>query len=1133
MANYDNSRKPKYKYGLLESPNTSYFSSSSANELNVTPNQQRSKGTTPGNFTGIRDASPLSDDVRSPLMSRQQNAWNRQVRPSHDSSIATVANISGISSIAGEQRGRSTEKTSNSDTLFASAENSTLRVKECMRTPKNTALSRPSTSSDSSHVFQLPTGRAPRKTPKLTPGRSSSHTTPRAVDSTLSGASSSSTPITPGHSRRTPRSARSDVTDTPRITESSNIVAIVEGRGLAKGEIGMASIDLRHPVLQLSQFSDSQTYVKTITRLHLLSPIEVIFPSTMCDAGNKVKIFRVVSDNFQNCNITTVQRHYFNEGKGLDYIKQLCVKERNSVEMDVNGKYYCLAATAALVKYVEFIQNTLFANFSLSIVFKGSEQTTLVDASTASALELVINLKNPKSEETLFGVLNHTRTAGGARMLRSNILQPPNDLETITSRHDCVQELTDEKDLFYGLKACLDRFDVDLDHLLSSLVQIPKQETERTAENKITSCILLKHILQLVPALEETLTNARSELFQAYHATMKDTRFGTILDKILSVIREGAQYQKGNLNMKTQKCFAVKEGINGLLDAARRTFSELIEDINEAITQLAEKHNLPIKCAYNASRGFFIQMTLSDRGGCPELPSSFIKVSKSKKTLSCTTSDMICMNERVNQAVKSIYAMANEVVSDMLTEIRDSIGCLYNLSETISTLDMLVSFAHIASTTEYVRPEFTDTLAVKQGRHPVLEKIMKREKPIPNNIYASDETNFNIITGPNMSGKSTYLKQVALLQIMAQIGSFVPAEYASFRLSDQIFSRVGSDDDIETNSSTFMVEMKEINYIIQNVTGNSLVIIDELGRGTSSEEGVGLCWAISEFLLSQKAFTLFATHFLELCRLEKIYPNVENFHFKIDHVTTVHGSLHKVIYTYVLSRGHTREKHYGLQLAELFNFPPSLITRARDVAKSIQESNEETDLVVAQQQKKEKAIYRLATRLLQASRSSVLEGEALKKFLQSLKGRYLADISDRNNDNENETSSPENQPISGRENEPITSHEEEIINANQNQPSSGHVNEPITSHEKEVINADQNQPITGYENEPNFSREKEVISAIQNEPIEIDQNQTTRSTENQLMSDGGERRITDIVNQPFVRVGSTFNPNLSSTGSLN
>ncbi|XP_071668900.1 mutS protein homolog 4 isoform X3 [Patagioenas fasciata] len=718
---------------------------------------------------------------------------------------------------------------------------------------------------------------------------------------------------------------------------ASVITAVVEGRGLARGEVGMASIDLKNPEMLLSQFADNTTYAKVITKLKILTPLEIIMSNTACDIGNTTKLFSLITEHFKNVTFTTVQRKYFNETKGLEYIEQLCASEFSTIFMEVQSKYYCLAAAAALLKYVEFIQNSVYAPKSLKVRFQGSEKTAMIDSASAQNLELVINNRDSRNSHTLFGVLNYTKTPGGSRRLRSNILEPPVDAETINMRLDCVQELLQDEELFFGLQAVISKF-LDTEQLLSVLVQIPKQDTKatlyrrqdkarealchkskdftwviqvKTAESKITNLIYLKHTLELVEPLKAALRSCNTSLLKAYYHSLEDTRFGIILEKITAVINDDTRYTKGCLNMRTQKCYAVKPNINEFLDIARRTYTEIVDDIAGMITQLAEKYNLPMKTSFSSARGFFIQMTV-DCSALPngQLPSEFTKITKMKNTYSFTSADLIKMNERCQESLREIYHMTYLIVCKLLNEIYEHIHCLYKLSDIVSMLDMLLSFAHACTLSDYVRPEFTDTLAIKQGWHPILEKIAM-EKPVSNNTYLTEGNNFAIITGPNMSGKSTYLKQIALCQIMAQIGSYVPAEYCSFRIAEQIFTRIGMDDDIETNSSTFMKEMKEITYIVQNANDKSLIIIDELGRGTSAEEGIGICYAACEYLLNLKAFTLFATHFLELCHIDAFYPNVENYHFEVQHLRSNAGNKEKIAYTYTLSKGCTEEKNYA------------------------------------------------------------------------------------------------------------------------------------------------------------------------------------------------------------------------------
>ncbi|XP_054132649.1 mutS protein homolog 4 isoform X8 [Melozone crissalis] len=754
----------------------------------------------------------------------------------------------------------------------------------------------------------------------------------RGLNSTCIGR----TPLSSGRSgcrSRTPLMGYS-VTSSSAVsahTVASVIVAVVEGRGLARGEVGMASIDLKNPEMILSQFADNTTYAKVITKLKILTPLEIIMSNTACDAGNTTNLFSLITEHFKNVTFTTVQRKYFNETKGLEYIEQLCASEFSTIFMEVQSK----------------------------------------------------------NGHTLLGVLNYTKTPGGSRRLRSNILEPLVDAETINTRLDCVQELLQDEELFFGLQGGIISKFLDTEQLLSVLVQIPKQDTVKTAESKITNLIYLKHTLELVEPLKAALRSCNTQLLKAYYNSLEDTRFGIILEKITSVINDDTRYTKGCLSMRTQKCYAVKPNINEFLDIARRTYTEIVDDIAGMIMQLAEKYSLPMKTSFSSARGFFIQMN-ADCSTLPngQLPSEFTKITKMKNTYSFTSADLIKMNERCQESLREIYHMTYLIVCKLLNEIYEHIHCLYKLSDIVSMLDMLLSFAHACTLSDYVRPEFTDTLAIKQGWHPILEKIAM-EKPVSNNTYLTEGNNFVIITGPNMSGKSTYLKQIALCQIMAQIGSYVPAEYCSFRIAEQIFTRIGMDDDIETNASTFMKEMKEITYIIQNANDKSLIIIDELGRGTSAEEGIGICYAACEYLLNLKAFTLFATHFLELCHIDTLYPNVENYHFEVQHVRSSAGNKEKIAYTYTLSKGYTEEKNYGLKAAEVSSLPSSIILDAKEItshiAKQILHRQKSTPEMM-----KQRAAYQLAMRLVQTARNSRLDPDSLRVYLKALKKKYEA-----------------------------------------------------------------------------------------------------------------------------------------------
>ncbi|XP_073783842.1 mutS protein homolog 4 isoform X2 [Danio rerio] len=882
--------------------------------------------------------------------------------PERSSSTLTPYNLMNYSQIFGRQ-----QDPPSSSVLLTSRESDDVRISVCPGSSSDTLPSALSETTPTAAQGHLNISETAYRTNSS--GGSSAHSW------TSSTPQLKTTPALSHHSRTPRRDLNMTTSSSASASHAARapvIVAVVEGRGLARGEIGMASINMKYPELVLSQFVDTGTYTKVITKLHNLTPMEILMPDTASVKGQGTKLYSLITETFPSVTFTAVLRRYFNEKKGLEFIQQLCVPEFTTVLMEVQTKYYCLASASALLKYFEFVQKSIYAPKSLKVTFSGSEQTAMIDAVSASNLELVVNHRNHRSEHTLFGVLNHTKTSGGERRLRSNILEPLLEVDTIKSRQDTIQELLQNEELFFSLKNAIAHF-LDIDELLSALVQIPKQETIAVAEAKITQVIQLKHIVELVPSLKVMLQHSTTHLLTAYCKSLEDCRFNSILDHIKSLINDDTSYMKGSLTMRTQKCYAVRPNVSEFLDIARRAYTEVVDDIAGLVAQLGEKHNLPLRTSFSNARGFFIQMKL-EGGALPggKLPDEFIKVSKQKNNFSFTTLDLMKMNDHCEEALKDIFHMSYVVVSKLLNEVHEQIHCLYKLSDVVSMLDMLLSLANACTISNYVRPEFTDTLAIQQGRHPVLERI-SGQQPISNNSYISEGSNFVIITGPNMSG------------------CFVPAEYASVRIADQIFTRIGVDDDFETNSSTFMVEMKEVSYIIHNATNSSLIIIDELGRGTSPEEGIGICHSVCEFLINLKAFTLFATHFLELCQLQTLYPNVENQHMQVQHIRTGDGRAERVVYTYQLSRGHSEERNYGIRAAEMTNLPLDIIQEAKTVADKINQklwAKHHSDPATL----KQRADYRLATRLVQTARNSQLDRASLRHYLKGLKTQYLAEI---------------------------------------------------------------------------------------------------------------------------------------------
>ncbi|CAH3182501.1 unnamed protein product, partial [Porites evermanni] len=339
-------------------------------------------------------------------------------------------------------------------------------------------------------------------------------------------------------SHRTPSSRRTPHVSsaTPGMPPSSVVVAIVEGRGLAKGEIGMASIDLKKPELVLSQ---------------------IIMPNTACENGNMSTLFKLLSDQLPYTNLSAVQRKYFNEAKGLEYVKQLCVPEYNTVEMEVASNFLITIPLVsecfqALLKYVEFIQNIVYAPYSVKVLFKGSEKTAIIDASTAKNLELIQNARDPKSGHCLYGVLNHTKTAGGARLLRSNVLQPPcvdsNTIHSICLR--CAEKQPRIQNKKLKLLAIYTYF---------LALQLMLNNSSSTAILIVIRKSFWGVFLLSPQEIDSLSINNLLDTYKPYKTgSLNDNRFATIMEKIQTVIHDDTRYQKGTLNMRTQKCFAVK-----------------------------------------------------------------------------------------------------------------------------------------------------------------------------------------------------------------------------------------------------------------------------------------------------------------------------------------------------------------------------------------------------------------------------------------------------------------------------------------------------------------------------------------------------------------------------------------------
>ncbi len=387
---------------------------------------------------------------------------------------------------------------------------------------------------------------------------------------------------------------------------------------------------------------------------------------------------------------------------------------------------------------------------------------------------------------------------------------------------------------------------------------------------------------------------------------------------------------------------------------------------------------------YDTARQFYIRIAtseLEDRN----LPEIFINSFRKKNFVECQTLDLLKLNQKIADSHHEVLQMSDASVQELVDRIREDIAPLFKTCEAIALLDMIASFAQLVTVQDYCRPELTDTLAIKSGRHPIREKI-HTEKFVPNDAYATQQSRFQIITGCNMSGKSTYIRSLALMTVMAQIGCFVPAAYASFPIRHQMFARTSTDDSIDANVSTFASEMRETAFILRNIDKRSMVIVDELGRGTSTRDGLTIAIAIAEALIESRALIWFATHFRELAHILSERSGVVNLHLAVD----MSEANHKMTMLYKITNGWVEETHYGIAMAKVAGLPADVIRTAEEVSSTLarnierQKKNSKTIALA----KRRKLILGLREQLKQAHDGN-MQGRVLGMWLSKLQDEFV------------------------------------------------------------------------------------------------------------------------------------------------
>lgn len=580
----------------------------------------------------------------------------------------------------------------------------------------------------------------------------------------------------------------------------------------------------------------------------------------------------------------------------------------------MSGKENLIAASGALIEYLRETQKHALANISSVKVISQDKFMTL-DGNAVRNLELVRNNSENKKYGSLLWVLDKTKTGMGARLLSRMVLSPLKDVEEINYRLNGVEELFNSAVVRVGVTETL--------HEMGDIERLSGKISNKNFNPK--DCIALRKSLELLPALKFQLSGFTSQIIADITSGLLDMQ--ELVDLLTAAIDEEA-----SATMKDGGY--IREGFHAELDELRHIKKDAQQILRNIEARERERTGIKtLKVGFNKVFGYYIEVSNSFK---EQVPEEYIR----KQTLTTgerfITQELKVFEEKILTSDEKALQIETRLYGQILEVLCAHIEQLKTIASAVALLDCLASLATVAKERRYVRPTILESgapLKITDGRHPVVEAI-SRERFVPNDTILDNEDNrCAIITGPNMAGKSTYMRQIALIAVMAHIGSFVPAKGAEIPLIDRIFTRVGASDNLIFDQSTFMVEMTEVATILLHATKDSLLILDEVGRGTSTYDGLSIAWSVIEFLTKHvRAKTLFSTHYHELTELENTLEGVKNY--KVT-VKELNGA---IVFLRKIARGGAN-KSFGIEVASLAGVPKEVTTRAKSILKMLEKND--------------------------------------------------------------------------------------------------------------------------------------------------------------------------------------------------
>ncbi|CAB9512727.1 protein MutS [Seminavis robusta] len=693
-----------------------------------------------------------------------------------------------------------------------------------------------------------------------------------------------------------------------------------------------------------------------------------------------------------------ISRTFFDQTKGSQALEGIA--RDDFYDTSVANEYIVLSSVHAVLQYTQQHLGITFLKKSVRLEVNSGGEKMIIDRCSLMQLELLANAKSGKTKNSILASIDCTKTSVGERLLRSSLMAPSTRTDTIASRLDLVDAFLADKNFFYTVMQHLQWLPC-LDKMVTNIALVPKRKnkdlvvtggsgstiSKNEARKGISALVNIKTTLAALPQftkvledrlmglnaqevagtqddasatdLETILLNGlgqgpasivtatcKHHLLKAIVAAMKNTALKDIFATVSQVLSTSTTSAHRNSHMmRHEECWALRAEPDSIMSVIRSAFTDNVNDIYAAADRYAENHGFSVKVKFSSHRGYYLVVPDGIN-----LPPEFIQPARSGNFIMCTTEEVLSRNIRAQDNVQDLLLMTDEKIQQVLDVVRSQYAAIAMLSDAIALLDLCHSFADCVTqkaTQPWCRPMLTDNgnnkIVIRNGRYlgeATSYQNTGRVQFVANDTYTNGRTIFTTITGINGSGKSTYLKQIATIVILAHCGGYVPAEFACIPIRDWLCTRIGNTDDQEHNISTFMLEMKEVASICRQATSRSLALIDELGRATSNEDGVALAWAVSESLLQRGALTFFVTHYSQLTALGKMYSSVQNQHLA---ATVTRGESGRIAYTYKVSSGACAvATEYGVDLAGVCGWPAEILEAARQVESDLSASNEET-----------------------------------------------------------------------------------------------------------------------------------------------------------------------------------------------